>query len=438
MKINQFIPKYILIAVSSWLSRGVSAVIQIMSVRYLLDILGQDKYAVFILLSGLLAWCNLSDFGLGNSALSFISEKRAKNKKYKQLVFSCFFALFCAFLMVIMLLWLSSGFLSGLYLKSFDDIIEDKDITFFIACLIFSLTTIGSGVYKIWYAEQMGWLSNLYPALASVIGFLGIYTLSVNDLNLDYSILNVFLVFFIPSALLPIILFIWKIYKIGDINISLSKNIKIIIILINRAKPFFLFSIMGVIVLQTDYIVLSQKINPTDIVLYAILMKIFTVIYFIYSSVLQAWWPVCTELRIQKEWRKLKRNIRLIVMFGGFLISIFGFLVYLFQDFIFNILNLKNIDHVEFGLFLLLVLYFVIRVWCDIYALLLQTMNYMKPLFVIVPVQVVINLIFQWFFSEIWGLYGILLGLILSFLLTVVVFLPWCFNKQIEIESSVK
>lgn len=439
MKINQFIPKFILIAASSWISRGVSAVVQIMSVRYLLDILGQDKYAVFILLSGLLAWCNLSDLGIGNSVLSLISEKRAGNKKYKQLIFSCFVILIFVCVIVALLLWLLSSLLSDFYLKNFDtNIVSNKTVTFFVACLVFCLTTVGGGVYKIWYAEQVGWLSNLYPALASAIGFFGIYFLSVSELSIEYSILYVFLVFFLPAALISIMLFVWKIYRIGNINISLSKNIKIIKILVNRAKPFFLFSVMGVVVLQTDYLILSQKINPVDIVLYAILMKIFMVIYFIYSSVLQAWWPVCTELRIQKQWKKLKRNIIFIVMLGGFAMITLGLGVYYFQDFIFNALNLKNINHVGFGLFALFIFYFIVRVWCDIYAVLLQTMNYMRPLFIIVPIQVVINIVFQWFFSELWGLYGILMGLILSFLLTVVVFLPWCFNKRIKMEDSVK
>jgi len=436
VKIFNAIPKYLIVAASSWISRGISAFVQILSVRYLIEILGQDKYAAFILLSGLIAWSNLSDFGLGNAVLASISEKKAKNKKYSHLVFSCFIILLAFFILITFFLYFASDILSDIYLQAFDSsIVSNKEKTFFVATIIFCLTTFGGVVYKIWYAEQSGWLSNIYPAIASVIGLLGVYYISKNEIYNIHSVLEVFVVFFAPAAIVSLCLLIWKMYTFGSINLSISKNLKIIKILLYKAKAFFLFSIMGVIVLQTDYIVLSQKINANDIILYAVLMKIFSVIYFVYSSVLQAWWPVCTELRIKKKWKRLKANILFIVMLGGFSIAVLGFFVYLFQKNIFEMLNLKSINHVDFDLFLLLILYFIVRVWCDIYALLLQTMSYMKPLFVIVPVQVFVNLTLQWYLADFWGIYGILIGLIMSFLLTVVVFLPWQFNKQIRKEG---
>lgn len=439
MRVIDIIPRHILIAASSWLSRGVSTIVQIMSVRYLVEILGQDKYAAFILLSGIIAWCNLSDFGLGNSILSFISEKRARNKKYAHMILSCVLILFLFFLLTCTCLYFTSGFISDFYLKNFDkNIIANKEQTFFLASIIFCLASFGGVVYKIWYAEQVGWLSNLYPAIASVIGLVGIYYIAHAGKFYDYDVVSVFIIFYFPASLIAVILLMIKIYKLKSFNFDFSKNIKIIKILLKRARPYFLFSVMGVIVLQTDYIVLSQKLKAEDIILYGVLMKIFNVIYFIYSSVLQAWWPVCTELRVQKKWKELRQGILISVILGAVAIIGLGLVVYFTQNLIFDLLNLHDVKRATLPLFALLILYFVIRVWCDTFAVLLHTMNYMRPLFVIVPVQVILNLAFQWYFATYWGLYGILVGLIASFILTVAIYLPWQFSKQVSLESNIK
>ncbi len=57
------------------------------------------------------------------------------------------------------------------------------------------------------------------------------------------------------------------------------------------------FSSLSIIVLQTDYIVMSQKLSAADIIKYTVTMKIFGLMFFIYTAVLQALWPVCAELQ---------------------------------------------------------------------------------------------------------------------------------------------
>ena len=73
------IPNHLIIAGSSWLSKIVIAGVQVASISYLLSILGEEKYAVFNLLTGLLVWCSAVDFGIGTGLQNYISECRAKD-----------------------------------------------------------------------------------------------------------------------------------------------------------------------------------------------------------------------------------------------------------------------------------------------------------------------------------------------------------------------
>ncbi|EGG7761707.1 transporter, partial [Salmonella enterica] len=54
-----------MVAGSSWLSKIIVAGVQLASISYLISILGEEKYAIFSLLTGLLVWCSAVDFGIG-------------------------------------------------------------------------------------------------------------------------------------------------------------------------------------------------------------------------------------------------------------------------------------------------------------------------------------------------------------------------------------
>lgn len=431
------IPKHMIVAMSSWIARGVSAIIQILSIRYFIEILGQEKYAIMILLTGLIAFCNLIDLGIGNSVLSVISERRANNKKYGKIIVYSSISSFLILIISLIPLYFLSEIFAPFYFQNFSDLlIRDKVILFYVVLLTLCLTAISGLIYKIWYAEQVGWLSNIYPALGSILGLIFLIYISKLDFSNLTEVLDVFVVFYLPLALMTTILLLRKIINNFDFNFSFKEYLKVTKIIILRAAPFLLFALMGVVVLQTDYLVLSQKITVEHIILYGVLMKIFNVIYFVYSAVLQAWWPVCTELRIRKKWKKLRKSIIYSIILGAFLIIVLGLSVYYFQRTIWLLLNIENIEKAPFIIFILFILYFVVRVWCDTFAVLLQTMNYMRPLFIIIPVQLVINLFLQWNLAERYGLIGILLGLILSFLLTVTIYLPWKYLGQIKLEMN--
>ncbi|WP_422824300.1 polysaccharide biosynthesis C-terminal domain-containing protein [Xenorhabdus siamensis] len=83
-------------------------------------------------------------------------------------------------------------------------------------------------------------------------------------------------------------------------------------------------------------------------------------------------------------------------------------------------------------MFLLFAAYFSIRVWSDTYAMLLQSMNELKPLWLIVPFQATLSFGLQWYLAGKFKIYGILIGLIISFILTVVIFLPIFYRKKVK------
>ncbi|MGK0599168.1 MATE family efflux transporter [Yokenella regensburgei] len=427
------VPVHLWVAASSWLSRIISALIQIVSIRIIISILGADGYAAFILLSGLVAWGALSDYGVGNSLQNYISERKAANKSYNPIIVCSSIFVFSLMLVTLAILYLASPAIAGFYLKGFSvESIGDKNNLFFISMSIFCFTCFGSILFKIWYAEQKGWLANIVSCSCTTLGFLIIF--SLYSLNVKINLLLTVICFFGPLAIIPTIFLLKFNSSLFKKNRFEKKYVRVLLgLVINRAKGFFLFSLMGTIVLQADYLVMSQKLEPADIVIYSVLMKIFGFVFFIYSALLQALWPVCVEYRVKKKWHDLNKMVYQYISIGLFLVLISSLAIYYFHNDIFSVLAPSLKTNVSWVLFLLFGIYFVLRVWSDTFVMLLQSMNYLKPLWYLVPVQAVLSLFLQWFLAGLCGIYGILGGLILSFTFTVAIVMPIIYQNRISV-----
>ncbi|EOF2573909.1 MATE family efflux transporter [Salmonella enterica subsp. enterica serovar Typhimurium] len=413
------IPSHLIVAGSSWLSKIIIAGVQLASISYLISILGEEKYAIFSLLTGLLVWCSAVDFGIGTGLQNYISECRAKNKSYDSYIKSALHLSFIAIIFFIALFYIFSGVISAKYLSSFHEVLQDKTrMLFFTSCLVFSSIGIGAIAYKILFAELVGWKANLLNALSYMIGMLGLLYIYYRGISVDIKLSLI--VLYLPVGMISLCYIVYRYIKLYHVKTTKSHYIAIL----RRSSGFFLFTLLSIVVLQTDYMVISQRLTPADIVQYTVTMKIFGLVFFIYTAILQALWPICAELRVKQQWKKLNKMIGVNILLGSLYVVGCTIFIYLFKEQIFSVIA-KDINYqVSILSFMLIGIYFCIRVWCDTYAMLLQSMNYLKILWILVPLQAIIGGIAQWYFSSTLGISGVLLGLIISFALTVFWGLP--------------
>lgn len=426
------IPPFLIVAASSWGSRIVVASSQLILIRDLLQRLGAQQYSVFALLGGLIAWSALADFGVGASVQNYISERRTLNKNYAELIVTSTLLILPIFLILCGLLYLFSPFLAGFYLKNAVFLsANDKTELFATTVLIFFITTLGGITYKCWYANQLGWLANVFPAVGTLIGLALILTVNINAYA--YPILAVIILYYSPAAIFSIFALISNFYyhQIKINILSFLNNSKIILL---RGSAFWLFAIISTIALQADYLVLSQHIAADEIVLYTTLLKIFSLGFFIYLALLQALWPVCIELRVQQNWSELKKVVHRYILIGVIGIFIFTLLFILFRNDIINIMSLHIAIPISTAL--LFGTLFIIKVWTDTFSILLQSLNKLKPLWFIVPIQALLSFKLQWFLGGSYGVNGMLLGAMLSLLLTMVIGGPFFFYRTLRTHAK--
>ena len=110
--------------------------------------------------------------------------------------------------------------------------------------------------------------------------------------------------------------------------------------------------------------------------------------------------------------------------------------VYIFKNFIVKILAPDMSFSLNLSFFILFSLYYTLRVISDTYAMFLQSINVLKIFWIYTPIQAAISITAQYFLSLKYGLNGIILGLILSFIFTSAWILPYKSYKIFKSKSN--
>jgi len=421
------IPRHLLVAASAWGSRVITAVAGLLSIRLLLRTLGEEQYALFAVLSGLQGWYMLSDAGLGVSLQNYISELRARDRAYDSFVSTAVFIMLLLFSFNAIALYLVSPWLTALVLKGFPAIGgAEKVQAFFWVGILLLLTCFAGIVYKIWYAEQKGYLANLVPAIASVMSLVGVVI--VENLGIEKKLLWDVIAMFSPQALLPLLVLLNQSYKNyqewPDVPIDIIKK------LLKRAGKFFFFSVMAAGVLQIDYVMMSQFLQPHDIVIYNIATKIFSLVFFIYSAILSALWPVCSEAIALNLWDSVTNYLKKYICIGVGIVITATLILMVCMPQVVHLISPQKGYAIPVLFVVLLGAYYIVRVWTDSLATVLMSMSYLRPLWLLVPVQALLSALLQWFFIPRLGVYGVVIGITASFLLTVSWGLPLAYLRR--------
>lgn len=422
------LPTHIVVFLSSWISRIVMACSQLLAVTILLKYLGNDEYAIFAILTGLSNWYLLADFGVGVSLQNFISELKARQKDYKIYIVNSFISL--SFLTFVSLLWLYflSPFLSKYLLKNSYFISNElKQSLFFMVGMLYIVMAFGSVSYKILYAEHRGYIANLIPTIGSIVSLIGLFGISLTHLGMLDKLYWSLFIFIAPTALISLLTFIKIFMDSLKTNFFELIDLKIINKILRRGLKFLFFGLMATITMQLDYIILSQHVQSEGIVIYNIATKVFSVIFFIYQAVLMALWPVFSEKIILKKWSEVRKYTKFYIGFGIIYIVIATIILIFTMPYIVVLLSSENKITIPINLIIVLGIYYIIRVWSDMFSTVLQSMNDLTPFWKWAPVQALLTVVLESYLASKLGYYGVTIGLIFSYLLTI----SWALPKRL-------
>jgi O-antigen/teichoic acid export membrane protein len=412
------IPRHLLIAATGWGSRIVGAVVQIALIRVIVRTLGADQYAAFAVLYALSTWFLLADLGLGFSLQNALSERKAHGKAYGGLIRKVISVVFGILSLELVVLAALSNSAANRLLYQFPFLSsQSKWILFFTACCLLLIAGVGQLSYKIWYGEQKGYLSNIIPALSQLIG-LGAVCATI---HFSRSMESIIVAYLLPPAVVGFACLTKLWLRTAEEQPDGDKWWPP---LLRKAAGFGAFGVAGAFVLQVDLIIVSQFLPPRQIATYAVISRIFSFVFLIYSSALLALWPVCSEHLARNNWAPVQRYVRYYIIIGSLFVAAFTLLIAAEKKTIVSVVAPGGALEVPLGSILLFGALYLVRVWTDTFAMVLQSKSMLLPLWISTPIQALLSVLFQILLIPRLGLSGAILGVIGSFLLTASWILP--------------
>lgn len=310
--------RYRLIALSSLTSlfaKLITSLLGLITVPLTINYLGKEQFGLWMIVSSLIVWMQLADFGVSNGLTNAISEANGKDDKQSaQAYVSTSIAVLTAISIVLIIPLTIIAFLlpweTILKLPSVDlSILASR--CFFIAGIAFTVNIPLSVFSRIFIAYQRSYIPNLMQILSAIISLIGI--LIAIKLNLGLVILVLLLsvapitsnilMFIILKSKLP-----WCCFKRSMIRMDAWKRVA------QSSIPLFGYQICSMFITNFVNIVIARLGSLDMVADYNILFKVYLVIFMVGSSCSASFYPAIREAYEKGEILWVRSSIRKLII----------------------------------------------------------------------------------------------------------------------------
>ena len=308
-------------------------------------------------------------------------------------------------------------------LKAFPGITFGEKTKLFLTTSILACAyPLSSVIYKVWYAEQIGWLANLVQIGVTFLMVFGVHY--VQETGKENKLFYTIIAFLGPASIVPFLILIIQLIR-SDLSIIFSPELnRMYSIILKRAIGFNIFSILAALTLNLDYLVLSQVADSKSLFEYSLINKTISLVLTIFGTFLSAVWPKVSENAARQSWVEVKRDLHKAILYGFILVTLMMVLSPWALPNVLKFLAPNNCIIISSWLILVIGFYQFLRIWTDSFAMVLHSISSLKVFLIVVPIQAIISIVSQILLVPKLGLIGVYLALIVSFLTTASWFLP--------------
>jgi len=410
--------------ITSYLVMGITIIIPLVLTPMLLNKLGAEQYGLWILLTTILAYFQLSNLGLSTTLLKEISDNKNFEDTSKLISTTIFFFLIVFFIVSFIFLFLF------LNINSFFQINENLITTargvFILMFIIFGINLIASIFDNILFAKKLLYVKNLIilvSTLASaiftiVILELGYGLIEIALINLSLSIITGILYFFISSKITK-----FKItYKLFDFALLKS--------MFKPSIYYFIISVSIMVSFYSDNIIISSYIGLGSVAIYAVAYKVVKLVEQIIFKITDILFPDISRMYKNAKYSELLAKHNKVLLYSMFLaISGYGFLLLFGTKIIALWVGAKYT--IDLSVFYYLIAFAFVHTWNHVSSVFIMAMGLHKEVSYSVLIEAILNVILSIILLKYYGLAGVAMGTFFAHILTNNWFVVFWFYKNI-------
>jgi O-antigen/teichoic acid export membrane protein len=375
--------------------------------------LGNEKYGLWLVVLTLISYLGFSHLGIGQSVSNYVASRNSvKDDKEIQAAVATAFWLYAAIitpLILIVFFSVNTGSFGNLikYSKELEGILEPVILISSILFLFkLPLTVFGATLRSL----NLIYIEQLFSLLFVIVQFVGVLIV----LNLDLGMLSLSYVYGGTGILLGITTFLFLKTQISGLNLSvrnyrheLAKN------LLKPGGYFFLLQIAGALIAGMDNIVIGVFLGASEVVPYAVAMKLCLLLMSLISVITANLLPSITSTyALGDKEGLLKIYLTLLQVCLGLGLLLFVTLVNIGPEFIKVWAGLDS--YVGDFCFYLIMIHMLINtlLWPADSILVGTTRHRVYSMFTVV--EGLLNLGLSIFWVQIWGVVGVICATIFA------------------------
>lgn len=308
--------------VTAGAAKAAAAAAMLISVPLTLRYLGPERFGLWMAISAVISMLGFADFGLGNGILNAVSHASGRNDKraIHQSVSNGFIMLAAiggVMLLVFVVVYPLVPWPSVFNVSSATAAIESGPVVFVLVICFIATLPLGA-TQKIQLGLQQGYWGNLWEAVGSVLGLLGIVVAIQLQAGLHWIALSMAGVPLIFRAANTLVFFGYqeKVLRpsFGHLDFDVIRR------LIRTGFLFFVLQLAVVVGFQSDNIIIARIMGVEAVAGYDVALKLSTLPAMFIGLVVVAQWPAYGEAltRGDSDWirRTFIRTIRLSLLFA--------------------------------------------------------------------------------------------------------------------------
>lgn len=403
------------------LIRGLNIGVGLLLVPITINYLNPTNYGIWITLTSLVAWFGFFDIGFGNGLRNRFAEAIAKDhhelaKTYVSTTYAILTIIISAFLILFYFLNFFINWNS--ILNAGDSPVMGKELSYLAVVVFtsFGMTFVFNLIAVILSADQRGALSSVFDLVGKSLSLIFIFILTKVS---ESSLLSLGIVY---CSISPLVLAVasfcffkgrYRIYRpsISSVDFSKAKD------LFSIGAKFFLIQIAGILLYQTNNMIITQLFGPAMVTPYNVAFKYFNVLYMGWLIVIGPFWSAFTEAWTKHDIEWIKKTMEKL-MKSWLILLLIGCILLLLSDFIFKLWINKSFS-VPFWISFLTLSWIFINTWNGIFSHFLNGVGKIKVQLFLGVFVALINLPLAIFLGKLIGLEGVLLANVLLGLIQV-------------------
>jgi O-antigen/teichoic acid export membrane protein len=401
--------------------RGIAVIANFFAISLTFKYLGAERYGVWVTLSSVLAYLTVFDLGIGSTVINKVSEALANGNQEsaRQQIETVYLTLAgialsiaaCIFLVWPLIFWPAVlGYRNG---PNQGEVTTAAATAIVIVLVSFPLSVTP----RIMGACQKITLSNLWNSIGSILSLVGVILatrLKTGLPGLVVALSGASLLVGIFSTLWLYRHFEWLWFSFRGLRWGKVRD------LLRTGLPFFAVQISGIILFQTDNLIIAQILGARAVAPYSITWKLFSYASLLQVIALPTLWPAYADAFARRDvaWVTATYRYNLLIAVGSTTVFVLG-LFAVARRFITVWAGPSAVP--SYALLLGMGFWTIMSSlsWCE--SCLLGAAGKVKGQAIYSAIGAGVNVVASIVFGRLYGLSGIILGTVVAYLLCIIV-----------------